>query len=539
MLFNKILKENLDIEWKEYYIDYDSLKVYIENIIKNKQGYEKLFSKKLDEYWKIHEEFVLNKINEIKSKKITKQLFSDIMRLNDFINLNQNGFKKIIKKHDKNSKYKLYPAWKFKIGYNPISKIYYIIKEISKLYPHFNDIDTKEKIQNKEFKRKSIKYWVSNRNLLKVIHNIIEHLPIYIFDEDINDHIYQYISSVYFDNKNLELYHERTVKKENSNIIRIRWYESDESTLFVEKKTHHEDWTKLSSIKERFTIKSNKILSYLRNDIVIDNDLAKNIFEIIKSRNLYPLVRTVYKRISFQLKNNDDVRISLDLDLRFIRERTSQNEWFTNIEDIEEDDIIYFPFSILEIKLKNENIQNPPNWVRNLMESNLIIKKEKFSKFSHGTYSFYNHKCNIEPYWFNNYDFYKIENNEIEIKIDNNKTNKYLKCVKCNNKKIIANPVKIEPKTFFANERTFMQWFNSAMFVGSMGIAIGKLENGLSMSYILLLLSLFIILYSCFTYYSRNRKLKMKDGDGYDDLYGPIILSFITLMAFISSLLIR
>ena len=530
MKFQKFLEDNKNIEFKDYYLNYVELKDIIENIVKKKPNAEKKFSKKLDLFWKLHENFIFKQFEIIDKKKINKDLFIDLLKINDFIYLNQTGFKKIIKKHDKNSKFILYPSWQWKINQNFISKYYKTIKEISKLYPH--DTDQKKIKDRTEFKRKSIKFWVEKKNIWKVIFNVVKHLPIYIYDEDINDHIYQYISSIYLDNKNLELYHDRTVKREGSNIVRFRWYEDNMDNIFVERKTHHDDWTLLSSIKERFILKSSKILSYMKNDYIIENDLAIEINNLINNKNLEPILRTVYKRISFQLKNNDDVRVSLDIDLKFIRESLDNLEWFTSNDNIEENDINYFPFGILEIKLKNENIDNPPEWVNNLMNSELVIKKEKFSKFSHGIYNFLNHKCNIKPYWYNDYNF-ELNSDNIVIDISN-KSNKKKSLLCCNNQ-VVNSQIKIEPKTFFANERTFIQWFNSAVFIGSIGIAINQINNKF-IGIILILLSLFTIIYSLIIYFKRDTNLKLRKDTGYSDRYGPVFLSFVTILAFVISL---
>jgi len=42
---------------------------------------------------------------------------------------------------------------------------------------------------------------------------------------------------------------------------------------------------------------------------------------------------------------------------------------------------------------------------------------------------------------------------------------------------MIASQVRIEPKTFFANERTFIQWFNSSMFIGSAGSTLTSISD--------------------------------------------------------------
>ena len=50
---------------------------------------------------------------------------------------------------------------------------------------------------------------------------------------------------------------------ENNKLIRIRWYGDEMDNVFVERKVHHDNWTLLSSSKDRF-----QIHSPLKNSIV-------------------------------------------------------------------------------------------------------------------------------------------------------------------------------------------------------------------------------------------------------------------------------
>ncbi|GLI63727.1 hypothetical protein VaNZ11_006790, partial [Volvox africanus] len=61
------------------------------------------------------------------------------------------------------------------------------------------------------------------------------------------------ISSVYFDNKQLDVYHERLVRVDGASLVRIRWYGVDapapEQGVFVERKKHRDAWTGEFSLK--------------------------------------------------------------------------------------------------------------------------------------------------------------------------------------------------------------------------------------------------------------------------------------------------
>ena len=160
-------------------------------------------------------------------------------------------------------------------------------------------------------------------------------------------------------------------------------------------------------------------MPFIRRNIRLNNELANEIQNCIYSDNLYPIIRTTYNRISFQLKNTNDIRISLDMKLNLIKEKVSHLDWFTDNEDILDEDIQRFKYSVLEIKLANNSIEDPPEWINSLINSNLIISQPNFSKYIHGCYSFYNDKINIRPSWINDDTIIDITDNVSESSENN------------------------------------------------------------------------------------------------------------------------
>ena len=59
------------------------------------------------------------------------------------------------------------------------------------------------------------------------------------------------ITSIYYDNpEKWDLYEGRLKKTEGAEALRMRWYGGmDTETIFVERKTHREDWTGEKSVK--------------------------------------------------------------------------------------------------------------------------------------------------------------------------------------------------------------------------------------------------------------------------------------------------
>ena len=72
--------------------------------------------------------------------------------------------------------------------------------------------------------------------------------------------------------------------------------------------------------------------------------------------------------------------------LKLIREKTNHLEWFTEEDNLLDDDVYRFPYAILEIKLSDEYSENPPVWVADLMKSSLVIPQHKLSKYIHNLF---------------------------------------------------------------------------------------------------------------------------------------------------------
>lgn len=123
-------------------------------------------------------------------------------------------------------------------------------------------------------------------------------------------------------------------------------------------------------------------------------------------------MRTFYNRTAFQLPGNATVRISLDTELDMVREdnfdgvdRTHGN-WrrmdfgidhpFAGVKDSEKE---LFPYGVLEVKLATKVGEEPPEWIRNLINSHLVEAVPKFSKFIHGCASLLPERVDLVPFW--------------------------------------------------------------------------------------------------------------------------------------------
>ncbi|XMA19400.1 hypothetical protein WAI453_012191 [Rhynchosporium graminicola] len=370
-------------------------------------------------------------------------IIADVHDLAKFVQLNYTGFQKIIKKHDKQTKWMLKPVFATRLKSKPFFKDNYDadIVKLSRLYDivrtRGNPVkgDSSAGGSQGNFIRNTTKYWVHPDNITEVKLIILKHLPVLVFNPnkefEMKDSA---ITSIYYDNtEKWDLYEGRLKKTEGAEALRMRWYGGmDTETIFVERKTHREDWTGEKSVKARFAIKEKHLNAYLRGEMLpeaifekarkdgkkpakqIDEDerLAKEIQWSVLKKGYKPVCRSFYNRTAFQLPADARVRISLDTELTMVREdnldgrqRAGDNWRRMDIgidypfSQLPVEDIERFPYAVLEVKLQTQAGQEPPEWVRELIASHLVEAVPKFSKFIHGTATLFPTRINLLPFW--------------------------------------------------------------------------------------------------------------------------------------------
>jgi uncharacterized membrane protein YidH (DUF202 family) len=193
-------------------------------------------------------------------------------------------------------------------------------------------------------------------------------------------------------------------------VTRIRWYGArdpadGDKSIFVERKTHRNAYTGLASAKERGCIKQRDVNGFLRGDYMVaegakDAELLTGVMEEIRDEQQEILMRTTYSRTAFQNATENTVRISLDTNLCMTKEYGYQTaeSWCRDMGSfpLREDDVAQFPYGVVEIKLQ----ASPPQWVRDLVNSGMLLVVPKFSKFLHGTAVLYQQTTENVPYWF-------------------------------------------------------------------------------------------------------------------------------------------
>ena len=315
-----------------------------------------------------------------------------------------------------------------------------------------------------DFVRTTRKYWVATEDVSSVKQAIAEHLPVFLMEREKRVNIVelgeeivaapkpgvaadsQMTSSVYLDNVNLGLYHNRLQKQPHSIAVRLRWYGLDPTggVVFVERKTHRESWTGEESVKERFTLPPDLVVPFLQGQHTWDMEEArlieaharkaqknaapgsspvqkgmskaelagiKKLFvevqRAVESKQLEPALRTMYMRTAFQVPFDASVRCSLDTSLCMVAENpvngptcVAMNRWFRDPElPVHRTEVTRFPHAVLEIKLALDAGQDPPRWVDDLIASGCLTEVHKFSKFMHGCAVLFPDVAQEVPYW--------------------------------------------------------------------------------------------------------------------------------------------
>ncbi|KAK4248466.1 vacuolar transporter chaperone 4 [Corynascus novoguineensis] len=370
-------------------------------------------------------------------------IIADVHDLAKFVQLNYTGFYKIIKKHDKMTGWHLRPVFDTRLKAKPFYKENYdaSVVKLSKLYDivrtRGNPVkgDSAAGGSQANFVRHTTKYWVHPDNVTELKLIILKHLPVLVFNASKEfEEQDSAISSIYYDNPNTwELYEGRLKKTEGAEAIRLRWYGGMQNeTIFVERKTHREDWTGEKSVKARFSLKEKNVNAYMRGEllpaaifekarkegkksekaIAEDERLAREIQWSVLKKGYKPVCRSFYHRTAFQLPADARVRISLDTELAMIREdnldgkKRSGDNWRRMdigidypFSQLPPGDIVRFPYAVLEVKLQTQLGQEPPEWVRQLTSSHLVEAVPKFSKFIHGVASLFPDRIKLLPYW--------------------------------------------------------------------------------------------------------------------------------------------
>jgi uncharacterized membrane protein YidH (DUF202 family) len=107
--------------------------------------------------------------------------------------------------------------------------------------------------------------------------------------------------------------------------------------------------------------------------------------------------------------------------------------------------------------------------------------------------------------------------------------------------KRIALPTRVEPKVFFANERTFLSWLNFTVILG--GLAVGLLNFGDKIGQIsaglFTLVAMMAMAYAVVTFHWRAKSIRQRGQGGFDDRFGPTVLAIALFFAVAINFILR
>lgn len=209
MKFGQHLENNIFPPWRNEYIEYNQLKYFLKDRQIN-YGWTEQDEMYFTETLLIHE---LDKVNGFIYLKM-KQVGLDERKITDlihFIQLNDVGFYKILKKHDKWTGISLLNSIRFRGLHDQFESI------VTQLSQNLRLVDsTKEQVEEDAVEKvTTTKYWIHSDNLTEVQAILMFHL---------NPTSSNVINTVYFDDpSNFTLYSNLLERNQDAEIIRARW----------------------------------------------------------------------------------------------------------------------------------------------------------------------------------------------------------------------------------------------------------------------------------------------------------------------------
>jgi len=414
------------------------------------------------------------------------------------------------------------------------------------------------------FARSTTKYLVKMQNVMDVKLRILEHLPVLIIgrpepgnEATISTGFLEksdsaFITSVYLEDPAFQSYHTRLAREEGATLLRMRYYgyygankqPHAKEKVFMEQKIHHKKWTEQMSVKERFCLRGSELALLLSGHLQsgegkeAEEALRTEVQQKVVDDKMAPLVRTVYRRTAFQRSSTNVVRISLDTEVKFLDE--------TGVKE----DGVTLGWAVLEIKLSGPK----PQWVDQLLDCDVIQPLEGFSKFLHAVASLHHESGMLEhlPHWFeppkgtmggtgDDIDIMLKPFNVPGPRSNGSSEDPTTASGESSSRPPTepAGPPKppvqlaprgraVEPKTYFANERTFIQWLTAAaLLLTFSSSALAAQGKALSLGLPIFIVACGLVCYALMIYHRRLRQFQMGGQVNYSDRWGPSVLAIL------------
>ncbi|KAF9190411.1 vacuolar transporter chaperone, partial [Haplosporangium sp. Z 27] len=264
------------------------------------------------------------------------------------------------------------------------------------------------------------------------------------------------VSTIYLDSPDFDLYMSQIEQREKSETVRLRWYGSEKKHMWVEQQQKSLNSSATGSnvaesssssvpisrepviTKHRFQIKSkyipdlvqgvakvNKTVEQMRRsgqkteqEIQQFEESTRIVLSRIKNSGLQPVTQTFFNRTAFQVPGDARVRITIDTDVVMVREKSVkpselyQRPWEpTNLQaenfpfsHIQENEIVRFPYAIMQIRTLTEPQEDIPSWVDHIAQSHLVEMVPNFAKDLHAVATLYESRVGLLPFWLSDMD---------------------------------------------------------------------------------------------------------------------------------------
>ncbi|KAF9356499.1 hypothetical protein BGX26_005191, partial [Mortierella sp. AD094] len=329
------------------------------------------------------------------------------------------------------------------------------------------DSEEDEVLEHPGYIPKKSTFWVHPDCLMDLKMLILKYLPLVVYEptpslnsshrstSQLNTYLASEspVSTIYLDSPGFDLYMSQIEQHGKSETVRLRWYGSEKKHMWVEhqqRTTTFSNATASSSTspppvleeptvtKHRFQIKSKYVPKLVQGAAKIDKvveqmrrsgqkteqeiqqfeESTRIVQSRIKKRGLQPVTQTFFNRTAFQVPGDARVRITIDSDVVMVREKAiSPSELYERPWDptdlqaenypfsqIREQDIVRFPYAIMQIRTLTEPQEEISSWVDHIAQSHLVEMVPNFAKDLHAVATLYESRVGLLPFWLSDMD---------------------------------------------------------------------------------------------------------------------------------------
>lgn len=480
---------------------------------------------------------LLSLVESASTEEQCETMKDEIYIFSEFIRITVIALKRILVRHDKTTGFKITEAYRRKIREKKL--------EIKNLQSLLSTMSAKRI----ESAHEASRYWIPADSLVSLKLGIVKYFSRHSH-ENVNPEN-KSVHTIYLDNSNLSLYSAALKQDPSAFLVKLTWTGLTPKEITFEMK----------GLNAVIRVPEAQVLDLL-NGIDVWSEISwlnedKKTYDEIRAKivnyRLKPVLRTFYRRSTFE---NNKIKINIDSNVVMIREATDHeisadihplkawaradisHEWpFRNLGPGE---IVRLPYSVLEIEGDKRDL----DWLESLLSQSRIEKVMGFSKFLHGSALLYPTIATEHPGWLGQTINKKNTSEAVCRTSDDGLTisvESELLELSSQSERRIAIPVRVEPKAFFANERTFLSWVQFAIFLGGIGTAMIGLGNvhAYLCGVMMIGVSAVFAFYALYLFHDRAQRIRVKDPGPYDDMIGPLVLVGLFVLVMIFSFVFR